>query len=143
MTRHGTAAGSLTVALNQALDQVSQRVEEITVREGLSLQQWMVLRQLAERGDQAMGDLVRATRFNDSTLTRIVDRLATRGWIYREVDPTDRRRVRVSLSARGRALHQRLAPSVEERERALVDALACCPSLIESLAQLGDPDGAG
>ena len=140
MTRHGTAAGSLTVALNQALDQVSQRVEEITAPEGLSLQQWMVLGQLAERGEQAMGDLVRATRFNDSTLTRVVDRLATRGLIYREVDPTDRRRVRVALSTRGHALHRRLAPSVRERERALTDALACCPSLIDSLAQLGDPD---
>ena len=43
----------LTVVLTQALDEVSRRVEEVTSGEGLSLEQWLVLRRLAAHGDQA------------------------------------------------------------------------------------------
>ena len=92
---------SLTVALVHALDEVTRRVEEITTGEGLSLDQWLVLHRVAVAGDQAMRDLVAGTRLNDSTLTRVVDRLAALGLVFREADPTDRRRVRVAISARG------------------------------------------
>jgi MarR family transcriptional regulator, organic hydroperoxide resistance regulator len=125
----------LTVVLTQALDEVSRRVEEVTAGEGLSLEQWLVLRRLAAHGDQAMRDLVADTRLNDSTLTRVVDRLAALGLVYREADPVDRRRVRVTLSARGRAVHERLAPAVAEAERDMTDD----PALLAALARLARP----
>jgi DNA-binding MarR family transcriptional regulator len=120
------AGGSLAAVLVRALDEVSRRVEEITGPEGLTLPQWLVLRGLAVHGPRAMRELVAETRLDDSTLTRVVDRLAILGLVYREADPADRRRVLVSASARGGALHERLAPAVEETERALLasDALA-------------------
>jgi MarR family transcriptional regulator, organic hydroperoxide resistance regulator len=141
MGRRDVAVGSLTVALHQALARVSQRVEEATAREGLSLPQWLVVSHLAERGERTMGELVAATGLNDSTLTRVVDRLASLGLLYREVDPADRRRVRVSLGVRGRELHDRLAPEVAERESALVDDLDGLdgPDLVEALSRLGGP----
>jgi len=125
----------LTVVLTQALDEVSRRVEEVTSGEGLSLEQWLVLRRLAAHGDQAMRDLVADTRLNDSTLTRVVDRLASLGLVYREADPVDRRRVRVTLSARGRSVHERLAPAVAEAERDMTDD----PALLAALARLARP----
>jgi len=133
----GTRAGdaSLTVVLTQALDEVSRAVEQITAGEGLSLEQWLVVRCLAVHGDRAMRDLVADTRLNDSTLTRVVDRLAALGLVYREADPTDRRRVRVTASARGRALHERIAPAVTEAERELLDD----PGVLSSLARLAYP----
>jgi MarR family transcriptional regulator, organic hydroperoxide resistance regulator len=137
MSRRDVAVGSLTVALHQALARVSQHVEEVTAREGLSLAHWLVVCQLAERGERTMGELVAATGLNDSTLTRVVDRLATSALLYREADPTDRRRVRVSLSNRGRELHDRLAPDVAARETTLVDGLEG-PDLVRALASLGD-----
>ncbi|MDD7917605.1 MarR family winged helix-turn-helix transcriptional regulator [Actinomycetospora callitridis] len=112
---------SLTVALVHALDEVTRRVEEITTGEGLSLDQWLVLHRVVVAGDQAMRDLVAGTRLNDSTLTRVVDRLAALGLVFRAADPTDRRRVRVAISARGRTVHERLAPAVEVAERRLLD----------------------
>jgi DNA-binding MarR family transcriptional regulator len=137
MSRRDVAVGSLTVALHQALARVSEHVEEITVREGLSLAQWLVVHQLAERGERTMGELVQATGLNDSTLTRVVDRLGTSALLFREVDPADRRRVRVSLSTRGREIHDRLAPDVTERETALVDDVEG-PDLVRALGRLGD-----
>lgn len=125
----------LTVVLTQALDEVSRRVGEVTADEGLALEQWLVLRRLAAHGDQAMRDLVADTRLNDSTLTRVVDRLAALGLVYREADPVDRRRVRVTLSARGRSVHERLAPAVAEAERDMTDD----PALLAALARLARP----
>lgn len=125
----------LTVVLTQALDEVSRRVGEVTADEGLALEQWLVLRRLAAHGDQAMRDLVADTRLNDSTLTRVVDRLAAVGLVYREADPVDRRRVRVTLSARGRSVHERLAPAVAEAERDMTDD----PALLAALARLARP----
>ncbi len=129
---------SLTVALVHALDEVTRRVEEITTGEGLSLDQWLVLHRVAVAGDQAMRDLVAGTRLNDSTLTRVVDRLAALGLVFREADPTDRRRVRVAISARGRTVHERLAPAVVDAERRLLSDDAS-PSLIASLTRLARP----
>lgn len=113
--------GSLALSLHRALALVGAQVEAITAREGVALPQWLVLAALAEAGDLAMGELVAGTGLNDSTLTRVVDRLATSGLVYRGADPADRRRVRVALSDRGAALHRRLAPDVETVERGLVD----------------------
>lgn len=133
---------SLVVALTQALDEVTRRVGEITATEGLGVEQWLVVRRLAEHGDQAMRDLVAGTRLNDSTLTRVVDRLAAVGALYRETDPTDRRRVRVALSARGRAVHERLAAPVEDAEGRLLDGLDA-PEVVAALDRLGRPVAGG
>ncbi|PVZ04602.1 MarR family transcriptional regulator [Actinomycetospora cinnamomea] len=114
------ARESLAAVLTRALDEVSRRVEEITGPEGLSLAQWLVLHGLAVHGPRAMRELVAETCLDDSTLTRVVDRLTTLGLVYREADPSDRRRVLVTAGARGAALHDRLAPAVEEAERELL-----------------------
>jgi DNA-binding MarR family transcriptional regulator len=131
---------SLTVALTQVLDEVSRRVGAITAGRGLSLEQWLVLHGLAVHGAGPMRDLVARTRLDDSTLTRVVDRLATLGLVYREADPTDRRRVLVSASARGRALHDELAPDVEDAERELAGD-ADSPALRALRTYLHAPDG--
>jgi MarR family transcriptional regulator, organic hydroperoxide resistance regulator len=130
---------SLVGALTQALDEATRRVGEITGAEGLGVEQWLVVRRLAEHGAQAMRDLVAETRLDDSTLTRVVDRLAALGVLYRETDPTDRRRVRVALSARGRATHERLAPAVGDVERGLLEGLDAA-QVAAALARLGRPD---
>lgn len=114
-------AESLTGVLTRALDEVSRRVEAVTAAQGLSLDQWLVLHGLATHGAHHMRDLVARTRLDDSTLTRVVDRLAALGLVYREADPTDRRRVLVSVADRGRVLHRELATAVEDAERAVLD----------------------
>ena len=43
-------------------------------------------------------------------MTKVIDRMVANNLVYRRVDPADRRRVLVFLSARGRAAHRRLRP---------------------------------
>jgi len=45
----------------------------------------------------------------NSTVTRMVDQLVSKGLVRREPDPEDRRVVQVGLTAQGQGLHQALA----------------------------------
>jgi DNA-binding MarR family transcriptional regulator len=71
------------------------------------------------------GGLVRATGVTSGTMTNRVDRLTARGLVEREDDPTDRRGVRVRLTAAGRQV-------VDD---ALVDLLAAERTLLEALPE--------
>lgn len=109
-------AGSLSLLLTRATRMVTERVAEVLRREGLSLDQWLVVEALAERRGLTMAEIAATTMATGPTLTRIVDHLVLTAVAYREVDPDDRRRVRVYLSTRGRATHRRIAGKVRAVE---------------------------
>ncbi|MBB5953791.1 DNA-binding MarR family transcriptional regulator [Saccharothrix tamanrassetensis] len=110
----------LTRALTRAVRTVTGHVEQVLRPEGLTLDQWLVLAALAEQRSLTMTELTARTPASGPTVTRVVDKLVSIAAVYREVDPEDRRKVRVYLSPRGRTLHKRLAVKVEEVERDLL-----------------------
>lgn len=83
----------------------------------LSFDQWRVLQRLAAAGPRTMRELRDEARVTGPTLTRVVDRLAERALVYRNVDAGDRRRVVVHLSDRGRQLYEGLRPDVGRLEK--------------------------
>lgn len=77
---------------------------------GHSLDEYDVLHQLAGADEPVrMGDLAEQLLVANSSCTRLVDRLVEAGHAERHTGPTDRREVRVALTADGRRLHRRLA----------------------------------
>jgi DNA-binding MarR family transcriptional regulator len=73
----------------------------------VTLAQYRVLFELAERGPQRLADLAAALGVGRSTATRMADRLAHKQLVHRRRISSDRRGVRVSLTASGRDLvHQ-------------------------------------
>lgn len=110
----------LTRALTRAARAVTSQVEAVLRPDGLTLDQWLVLEALAEERGLAMAELATRTSVTGPTLTRVVDRLVTTAAVYREVDASDRRRVRVYLSPRGRTLHKRVAARVTDVEHTLL-----------------------
>ncbi|HEY1520208.1 MAG TPA: MarR family transcriptional regulator [Solirubrobacteraceae bacterium] len=66
--------------------------------------QYRVLVELAERGPQRLADLAAALAVGRSTATRMADRLAHKQLVHRRRITSDRRGVRVSLTASGRDL---------------------------------------
>ncbi|MFI9455409.1 MarR family winged helix-turn-helix transcriptional regulator [Amycolatopsis sp. NPDC052450] len=114
-----TAGTSLTGSLTRAARAVAGKVEQVLAKEGLTLDQWLVLDALSGKGGLAMADLADRTLATAPTLTRVVDKLVTTAQAYREVDAADRRRVLVHLSARGRATYRRVAAKVAEVEASL------------------------
>lgn len=111
----------LITALTRATRAVTTRIARTLETGDLTLDQWLVLDALSRQRGLAMADLAERTLATGPTLTRVVDKLVSTAAVYREVDPADRRRVRVYLSPRGRALHKRVAVKVREAERELLE----------------------
>jgi MarR family transcriptional regulator, organic hydroperoxide resistance regulator len=71
---------------------------------GLTYPQYIAMVLLWERDDQAVGELGERLSLRSNTLTPLLKRLQTLGYIKRSRDPTDERLVRVRLTESGRKL---------------------------------------
>jgi DNA-binding MarR family transcriptional regulator len=72
------------------------------------LDEWAVLSVLADDLGHSMGQIAELTHTLPPTLSKLVDRMASSGLVYRRTDPVDRRRVLAFATARGRREHRRL-----------------------------------
>jgi MarR family transcriptional regulator, organic hydroperoxide resistance regulator len=98
----------LAYVLAEADRAVNERLGETLEAEGVTVEQWRILRALSDGRGHSMGDLARAALMPHPTLTKAVDRLAEHALVFRRQDDDDRRRVAVFLSDRGRDLVARL-----------------------------------
>ena len=74
---------------------------------GVTYPQYLVLVALWERDSQAVGDLASALGMDFGTLSPMLKRIEKKGLVARRRDPTDERRVVVSLAPKGQALRKR------------------------------------
>jgi DNA-binding MarR family transcriptional regulator len=82
---------------------------------GLSAQQYNTLRLLeAAPSPLAVQHLAEKLISRAPDMTRLLDRLETRGWISRTRPPQNRRVVHVALTPKGRQLLDELAPKVRQ-----------------------------
>lgn len=103
----GTARGSYTAGVAERL--------------GLAATDVDVLRLLADEGAMAVGRIGELTSLTTGATTRLIDRLEQAGYVRREPDPADRRRVIVAPVAERVALVTAAFDPVDE---AIRDALA-------------------
>lgn len=75
----------------------------------LTYPQFLVMAALWERDDRTVGELGGALSLESSTLTPLLKRLESRGFVARARDPRDERQVRIRLTAEGRAIEARAA----------------------------------
>ena len=99
-----------TVALLRTADVVNRLVDAVIAREGITGQQYNVLRILRGAGEKGLPTLEIAERMIEQTpgITRLIDRLETKKLVSRERCATDRRQVFCRISAAGLALLARL-----------------------------------
>src|SRR4051812_20920151 len=67
----------------------------------LTFSQYITLKKLA-LGTAGVTDLARAADLNPGAMTRLLDRLETKGLVAREADPADRRALHIQLTEIGR-----------------------------------------
>src|SRR5438876_6232306 len=84
---------------------------------GLTQGEAHILAMLAHSGPAKVAELHRGLAHKRSTLTSILDRLAKRGLIRREVGKTDRRTFLIGLTAKGRKLARRISRELSALER--------------------------
>ena len=82
---------------------------------GLSGAQLFVLRQLAAKSGQSLGELAARTRTTPSSISEVVARLVRRGLIERRPSRDDRRRADLSLTAAGHEMLATAPETVQER----------------------------
>ena len=103
---------------------VARFTAEALVRRGLSIAMWRVLAALSVNGEQRQIDLAELTSTDVSTLSRLVTRLVRMGLASRVRSTSDNREVTVELTAKGRALVDRLIPVARALETTATEGLA-------------------
>ena len=112
-----TLRSHLAYLLAEAEQVVNRGLAESLGAEGVSVEQWRILRALSDGYGHSMGDLAAAVLMPHPTLTKAVDRLIESALVYRRQDEVDRRRVAVFLADRGRDLVRRLDEQAGEHHR--------------------------
>jgi len=87
---------------------------------GLTQGEAHILALLAHRSPAKVADLHRGLAHKRSTLTSILDRLASRRLVTRAVGKTDRRTFLVTLTTKGRKLARRISRHLSDLERSVI-----------------------
>lgn len=100
--------------LVHALDVSSKRMARTL---GVTGPQRLVIRVIGQSPELYAGEIASTLGMHPSTLTGITRRLEAQHLVERGVDPTDRRRVRFRLTARGEAIDRERKGTVEAAVR--------------------------
>jgi DNA-binding MarR family transcriptional regulator len=92
-------------------------------RYGVSRREWRLIVVLARHGPVLSSELADFAQLDRARTSRIVTTLVDLELAAREVIPSDRRQAKVSLTDKGRALHDEFLPVVVELNRQLLLAL--------------------
>jgi MarR family transcriptional regulator, organic hydroperoxide resistance regulator len=100
----------LCFALYSASLAMSKRYKPLLDPLGLTYPQYVVMLALWESDDVTVNALGERVGLDSGTLTPLLKRLENGGLLLRQRDAEDERRVRVTLSAAGRALREQAQP---------------------------------
>lgn len=110
----------LPYLMNRLVNRLNQNLSARLRREGLTFQHWRVLLVLATRGPRNLSELAEDTLIPQSTLSRLVMRMAEDGHLRREIDGDDSRVLNVDIEPKGREAFDRAYPlGLDEYRRAV------------------------
>lgn len=98
---------------NQVSGSFAHRVET----HGVSVAQWVVLRVLFDHPSLPLKEIVARVGVDQGALSRMVERLVSRGLVSRRESPNSRREVAISLTPEARKLVPQLAREADENDR--------------------------
>ena len=114
----------LYVALQRAADRLMQDMQSLLKGHGLSPQRYNVLRILrGAKGRLNCTEIANRMINHDPDMTRLLDRMETKGWIERARDVNDRRVVLASITGPGLALLAELDEPVKESHKRQFEGL--------------------
>jgi DNA-binding MarR family transcriptional regulator len=141
----------LPYRLSVLANRVSRALAEVyEARFGITPSEWRLIAILARFGPMSANGVCDRSAMDKVQVSRAVARAGAAGLVDRRIDHEDRRRSVLSLTGRGRAVHDRIVPLAREVEARLLDGLdagerALLSALIDRLgrraADLGGGDG--
>jgi len=132
-------AGYLPYLLARASHLISGQFHEHLAARKVPVMQWRVMAALWDAPKSAT-EVAAIILQKQPTVSKLLERMRVQGLVDREPDPTDRRRVVVSLTARGRRLAGPLIAAAREHERAVLRPFGAgnATTLVEVLQTLID-----
>jgi homoprotocatechuate degradation regulator HpaR len=117
MARHSTPLKhrNLPLLLLQAREGIFSRFRPLLNAAGLTEQQWRVVRALLDNGPLEPRQIGNICCLSSPSLAGILARMDEMGLVQRERFENDQRRVLVSVTDKGQALAEELAPQIEEK----------------------------
>lgn len=129
-----TAGLGLVDLITRIQRSLARDLGAVLEEEGMTVDQWRVLRTLDTDEGVSMSGLAVAVEIPHPTLTRLVDSLVDSAYVYRSHSAADRRRVSVHLSELGRRKLDRLEALAAAHERSVADRLG--PGTVGDLSAL-------
>jgi DNA-binding MarR family transcriptional regulator len=114
----------MVLALHRTTHHTLQALSAALAGENLNAAEINALANLAAGGTLNVRQLGERTGTRASTLTGVLDRLADRGYLTRELDPSDRRSFRLPLTEAGQAVAARVLAAVADLEREAMAGLS-------------------
>lgn len=102
------------ISLRRIIRAIDLHSRYLAQRYGLTGPQLVVLQHLSELGEISGSDLAKSVSLSHATVTGILGRLENRGLIARRRSRSDRRRILVRATERGRGLLQTAPPLLQE-----------------------------
>jgi MarR family transcriptional regulator, organic hydroperoxide resistance regulator len=87
--------------------------QEVSQEYGITGPQLWALKTISENGSLSLGELTKKMYLHPSTVTGVVDRLETKGYVFRDRGQKDRRVVKVQLTAGGMELTKKAPNPVQ------------------------------
>ncbi len=92
-------------------------------RYGLSVDTWRIMAVIGRYGPVSAKEVAVRSSSDAFHVSRAIDRLARKRYIKRDVDPNDRRRAKLELSASGRTAHRAIGYALTRFETELLAGL--------------------
>ncbi len=127
---------NLPLLLLQARESIFAQFRPILHANGITEQQWRVVRTLVERGPLEQREIGEICRLSSPSLAGVLARMDDLGLVLRERLDHDQRRVRVSVTAKSRRLAASMAPQIAATYRQLEARLG--PAFVERLYETLD-----
>lgn len=108
---------NLPLLLLQARERVISHFRPILNAHGVTEQQWRIVRVLYEEPWLEPREIVELCRISSPSMAGVLERMQELGLVTRRRIDRDRRRVRVALTPRARAMAARMAPGIEATYR--------------------------
>ncbi len=106
--------GCMATNVEAAYRHLEQVYERLIAPLGLNILEWYALRALYEEDGLTASRMAALVCRHPSSMTALLDRMEEKDLLRRQVDPNDRRSVRVFLTDQGRAFRPRVERVVEQ-----------------------------
>ncbi|MGJ7607181.1 MarR family winged helix-turn-helix transcriptional regulator [Variovorax sp. LT1R20] len=111
----------LPALLAQASQLISSEFHEVARQQGFSVSEWRVMASLAGSEAISIGQLAQVTVTKQPTVTRLLDRMESRGQVERLPHESDRRITLVRITRKGLKAVEHLMELAREHERRVLE----------------------